>query len=608
MKKLIMFMLVLLVFSGLAAAQLKYWTSEVYLQGIPREYDDGALLTKVATVFTPVDDCTLEGVYFPFYGPGAAGQGNVFIAIYPVDTEGLPNMGGLPMASATVRYEDLVNWATAPIGEDYNYVDFSATGLSFGPTGTHGSAFAMVMSCPNGLLPNIKTATMHDETVTGNSYNYLTVVEPVGWDLWYDYCFTAEVTYAGDLIDVAASSITFSGDFFLAPGEVINYEAEVMNNSMDNTGGPIPVTDVDVTIALRDLTDDTILWSDLQTVNLAAEETMHINTFADCTLPAVGGRYYLQLQVWHDSDITLTNNNLYLQQDVPDLTLEDELAYDNGSGSMAHAFYDAGTGWANAFWYNAQPLKITEVSFEMRDDTWPVGALGNLSYAIYPDDGTGYPDMANPLEPITQTACTLGEWNTFDVSAYNINIPAGETFYVSYFQVGDYEAGAPGLMGDQSQPISSWATSYVYYYDDDLLEWVWETPNATDEDMCIRCTVELGEAGIEAPIISIMLDGIYPTVTWEEVPGALSYTVYGSNDPEAAVPWTLIETNIQDLGYAYEGPDPFKFFYVIASTEIASREMLISPQKISTKPEITHMKKSEPRSLRKLRFASDKVD
>lgn len=38
MKKLIMFMLVLLVFSGLAAAQLKYWTSEVYLQGIPREF------------------------------------------------------------------------------------------------------------------------------------------------------------------------------------------------------------------------------------------------------------------------------------------------------------------------------------------------------------------------------------------------------------------------------------------------------------------------------------------------------------------------------------------------------------------------------------------
>ncbi|MDD3103006.1 MAG: hypothetical protein PHY24_02205 [Candidatus Cloacimonetes bacterium] len=89
------------------------------------------------------------------------------------------------------------------------------------------------------------------------------------------------------MIDVAASAITFSGDFFLAPSEVVNYEAEIVNNSMDNTGGPIPVTDVDVTIALRDLTDDTILWSDLQTVNLAAEETMHINTFADCTLPAV---------------------------------------------------------------------------------------------------------------------------------------------------------------------------------------------------------------------------------------------------------------------------------------------------------------------------------
>lgn len=606
MKKLIIFMLVLLVFSGLAAAQLKYWTSEAYLQGIPRQFTSGAVLTRVATVFTPVADCDLEGVYFPFYGPGAAGQANVFIAIYPVNAEGLPNIGGLPMASATVLYADLVNWATAPPGEDFNYVDFSATGLNFGPTGTNGTAFAMVMSCPNGLLPSIKTATMHDATISGSSYNYLTVVEPIGWDLWYDYCFTAEISYSGDMIDVAASNLWFSGDFFLAPGEVTNYQAEVVNSSVDNAGAPIPVTGVQVTLAIRDMTDNTIMWSDVHTVDLAAEEVLYIDTFADCTLPMTPGRYKLQLQAWHDDDADHGNDNLYLQQDIPDLATEDELAYDNGNSSTAHAFYDAGTGWANAFWYSAEPLKLTEVSFEMRDNTWPAGALGNLSYAVYADDGTGKPDMINPLVPITNAACNLGAWNTYDVSAYNINIPAGETFYISYFQVGDYGTGAPGLLGDKSEPISSWATSYVYYYDDDLLEWVWETPNANDEDMCIRCTVELG-IFVEAPITSIMWDG-YPTITWEEVLGAVSYNVYGSNDPEAAMPWTLIETVHGDLGYMYEGPETFKFFYVTASSEIEGRKMVMAPRKVSSKPEIALMDKSEPRSLLKKLIVSDKVD
>lgn len=601
-------MLVLLVFTGLAAAQLKYWTSEVYLQGIPRAMTNGAILTKVATVFTPVADCALEGVSFPFYRAGAAGQANVFIAIYPVTAAGLPNQGGLPLASATVLYADLVDWQTANPGEDYNYVDLSAAGLHFGPTAAHGTAFAMVMSSPNALLPNVKTATMHDSTVGGSSWNYMTVVDPIGWTQWYDYCFTAEVTYAGDIIDVAASSIQFTGDFFFAPGEIINYEAEIVNNSVDNAGTPIPVTGVQVALALRNLTDNAMLWSDVQTVNLGADEVLDINSFADCTLPLTPGRYKLQLQAWHDNDANHGNDNIYLQQDVPDLVLGDELAYDNGNASQAHAFYDAGTGWANSFRYHAEPLKITEVSFEMRDNTWPLNAVGNLSYAIYPDNGSGEPDMTAPLVPVTNTTCTLGAWNTFDVSAYNINIPANETFYIAYFQVGDYETGAPGLMGDKSDPISSWATSWAYFYDDDLLEWVWGTPNANDEDMCIRCSVELGSMGVEAPIISILMDGIYPTITWEEVTGALSYNIYGSNDPEADQPWTSIQAGVQDLGYAYEGTEAFQFFYVTASTDIAGRQMVLNSQKISTKPATATLDKSVPRSLRKQMIVSDRID
>ncbi|MFZ2801057.1 MAG: hypothetical protein WAZ30_12575, partial [Syntrophorhabdus sp.] len=123
MKKLIVLMLALLFLSGLAAVQLKYWTAEAYMQSIPRQMDDGSLLTRAATVFTPAANANLDGVYFPFYGPGAAGQGNVLIEIWPVDANGLPDQSGMfPLASATILYADLINWATAPAGQDYNYV------------------------------------------------------------------------------------------------------------------------------------------------------------------------------------------------------------------------------------------------------------------------------------------------------------------------------------------------------------------------------------------------------------------------------------------------------------------------------------------------------
>ncbi len=485
-------------------------------------------------------------------------------------------------------------------------MDLSASNLAFGPTGTNGTKFAMVMTCPNGLLPNIKTATMHDSTVSGSSYNYYTVVEPVGWDSWYDYCFTAEVTYLGDQIDVEPTSLWFTGDFFLAPGEAVTYEADVINNSVNSSGTPIAVTGVDVALVLWDYayTQPPLYLESFENQSFAASEERHF-IFPELTLPLTG-RNILQLQAWHDSDVNLGNNNLFLQQDVLDLTAPAVLAYDEDQSSMAHAYYEDGAGWANSFWYYASPLKITSISFEMRDNTWPTGALGNLEYAIFPDDGTGYPDMANPLVPITATTCTLGAWNTYDVSSYNINIPAGETFYVAYFQVGAYQAGAPGLLGDMTDPISSWLTSYSYYMDD-TSTWIWETPNAYDEDMCIRATVELGVAGTEAPIISIALDSGYPTVSWAAVAGALSYNVYGSNNPVAVQPWTPLATGIADLGYQYTGTEAYEFFYVTASTLADGTKLTLDPKKMSSKPEIAPLPKSVVRELKVVPYATDRV-
>ncbi len=592
MKKLIIIMLTLLVLSGLAAVELKYWASVGYYSPIPGEFTDGSQFTRTATIFTPPVLCKLESVSFPFYLPGALGQATVKVEIWPVDANGLPNQVGFPLAGKTFAYAELVNWATANPPDDFNVFTIpTATNLQFGPGGANGAAFAMVLSSPNGVLGSIRTATLTDNVARGNSHLYYTTA-PVGWDIAAenDNCFTANVTYLGDQVDVEATTIYFTGDFFLAPGEAIPYEVDVTNLSQSAAGLPIAVTGVDVYLALRD--ENFALVPDwpvpgaggaaliAENVSMTPEEVQHY-ALAAIALPSTGGRYTLQLQAWHDDDVTMGNNNMFLQQDI--LVPPSEMAYDETAGSTAHAFYDAGDGWANEFWFYDAPLKITGVKFEMRDNTWPANATGNLSYAIYPADAAGMPDTANPLLDITPATCTLGAWNPYDVSALDIIIPAGEHFFIAYHQVGDYGTGAPGLMGDKTEPISSWLTSYAYYYDADLEEYVWETPNAYDEDMCIRCTVDLGVMGIEAPIISIMWDG-YPTLEWAEVTGAVSYNVYGSNDPEAANPWTPIESGIQDLGYVYEGTEPYKFFYVTASTELDGSKMSLSPQTKASKP------------------------
>ncbi|MCB5229872.1 MAG: hypothetical protein GX122_06365 [Candidatus Cloacimonetes bacterium] len=564
MKKFIIIILSLLVLSGLAAAELKYWTSTAYLQRIPRLYDDGDILSRAATVFTPAANCQLQGVYFPFYGAGAAGQANVRVEIWPVNPDGTPNQSGMfPLAGETILYANLIDWQTAPVGSDYNYVDFSAANLYFGPSGANGTKFAMVVSSPNGVAGSVHTATLHDDAYRANSFNYFST-DPAGWEAWYDYCFSAEVEYMGEQIDVVAQSITFSGDFFLEPEEEVLYSVTVKNNSI-NGGVPMAVDDVSAYLVLRDQEEFEIVdfIAGIEDFNMAAGEEITFDLTEPYIMPADAGRYVLQFQAWHDDDVNMINNNLFLQQDLVELPFE--FAYDEDNSTMAHAFYNDGFGFANTFWYEGAGMKITDIKIEMRDNTWPTGAQGNLRYAIFPDDGTGIPDMDNPLVPITQTTCQLGDWNTFDVSSYDAVVAAGEKFHVAYFQVGAYQAGAPGIMGDKTEPISSWITSLAY----DPAEG-WDGPAYYDEDLCIRVVAEevVEIVEIDAPEnVIIYLDG-YPVVSWDEVEGAQSYNVYGSDDPHAPMSeWTLLEAGIQDLGYFYEGEEVFKFFIVTASTE-----------------------------------------
>ncbi len=565
MKKLILLMLIILPLSFLSADLIQYWNTIPYYSYLPDTFENGGLtytFTTDAVIFDVAGDCDLNGIWVTVYNTAQFGDLAIRGEIWPVDANGVPQIGLVPLASVVVPYDDIVPWETAP--DDYgHYMDFSAANLSF----TAGDSFAFLLTAPNAQIGNTWTCPMLDGTAASHSMRLYSIYGGETVNDWYyyngEFCFTADVTYTGDIVDMAADSVWFTGDFLIQPLETITYEADVANLSM---AGACPVS-ADIYLDLYNWDETTRGWVYSETIDslmaesFAFEDTLHF-VFDPYTYPAGAEEYMVRLVVVAAGDAVGTNNSLALEQQT--VVLPDEFDYDDGDSDTAHAFYDEGWGWANAFWYQ-EPVQITEISFEMRDNTWPSGALGNLGYGIYPDDGTGYPDTDNAFVEVASTTCTLGAWNTYDVSAMNIQIPAYETFYVAYFQVGNYQAGAPGLMGDSSVPITAWATSYFYGYDDDLLEWGWGFPNAVDEEMCIRAGVAPG--GVEAPIISILEQGGYPTITWAAVTGALSYNVYGSNDPTSATPWTPIQSGVQTLSYQYTGAETYKFFYVTASTE-----------------------------------------
>ncbi len=65
------------------------------------------------------------------------------------------------------------------------------------------------------------------------------------------------------------------------------------------------------------------------------------------------------------------------------------------------------------------------------------------------------------------------------------------------------------------------------------------------------------------PDLTIALVSGVPTLSWNSIVGATAYKVYGSDDPYADDPWTLVGTTASTT-YAYTGTEPYHFFKVTA--------------------------------------------
>lgn len=565
MKKLIVLLMALMALTLLGATELKHWSGSVST-GFSFPYND--LLTRAAVIFEPTGPCTFNSVTMYFYQNWSMGQPNVLAELRPVDASGNIDETGFAPPSVLIQNSD-ITWFSGT-----TLFDFSALPEA-GRTFAGGEKFAIVLSVPNGVSNSVEMGVMgaDDPEIIGNSYTYIV---GDGWDHNTNvyngemaWAWTADVTYTGNFLDLEATSLYFTGDMFLQPGDAILYEADVTNKST------IPVTG-DVKIEVLDQATGTALWTQTWANQYfpVSADSVHFTCTAPPVVayPTTAGDYQVKLTVTLVNDMDNTNNMLELEQITfsppGNMDYSDDLDTDEPDNS--YAWYNGGSEIGVDFWYYAAPLTLQSVGFRINDSSWPSGAATNpnLKYAIY-NWVNGLPNQLYVTpDPVP---CTLGQWNYYDVSALGLNFAAGESFMVAYKQVGDYP-NCPSLCTDESAPLSGWINSY-YWNPTDQTWYLGE-----DSDLMIRAGVIETVTGVEAPIISIAMDSGYPTITWQEVTGAQSYNVYGSNDPTAPQPWTAIETGVGDLGYAYMGTAPYQFFYVTASTEADGTKMALPTQ------------------------------
>ena len=559
MKKFIILIFALLAMSLLSATMISYYGGITSYIPVPYDSGQGWYLDRIAVVFEPSDACVLNFVNIMFYAAETTG-GNAMAELRPF-VNGMIDETGFPATAVTVANADLVYYAGGNEVTTFDFSSYPESARSFAA----GEKFAIVLSCPNGVMNTVDIAPLGSTDSAGHSWVWYSDETP-NWVLRtnVEWAIAADVTYTGTFLDLEATSLYFTGDMFLQPGDAILYEADVTSNSN------IPVTG-DVKIEVLDQATGTALWTQTW-----ANQSFPVSTepvHFTCTAPPVvaypttAGDYQVKLTVTLVNDMDNTNNMLELEQITfsppGNMDYSDDLDTDEPDNS--YAWYNGGSEIGVDFWYYAAPLTLQSVGFRINDSSWPSGAATNpnLKYAIYNwEDGLPNQLYVTP-DPVP---CTLGQWNYYDVSALGLNFAAGESFMVAYKQVGDYP-NCPSLCTDESAPLSGWISSY-YWNPTDQTWYLGE-----DSDLMIRAGVIETVTGVEAPIISIALDSGYPTITWDEVTGAQSYNVYGSNDPYAAQPWTAIVTGINDLGYAYQGTEPYQFFYVTASTEADGSKM-----------------------------------
>ena len=249
-------------------------------------------------------------------------------------------------------------------------------------------------------------------------------------------------------------------------------------------------------------------------------------------------------------------------------------------------WYDTGgTGYSGFPTYNWGPAVWFENPFYGTDTAVKLlgsdGALHNATAGngptiatmhVYGEDFEGNLTNLMPTLPVEFIHRT---YRTVDLSALDIQITT-PWFWISYEDLGTSRYFLFDATYDYTTPTYLFIGGDLY------------TSTSTGE-WAIGAYVQTGGPALYFPpelTIALNLSG-NPEVSWAALSGAASYDVYGSSDPYAADPWTLLADNQLGTVYEYVGTAPMQFFKVVASTNIGGGRTTrnLNPRTLTNAPE-----------------------
>ncbi|WP_424511344.1 S8 family serine peptidase [Scopulibacillus darangshiensis] len=278
---------------------------------------------------------------------------------------------------------------------------------------------------------------------------------------------------------------------------------------------------------------DIMLMEDAAVAPVSTDENGHFSIEAyegDYTMHVSARKFYSQ-----DVSVTVEGDQS-VEKDVnlkPFIGYPGEIGYDDGTAENAHAFYDAGNGWAvkMSLPEGKDHALVTGGLFRFWNTEWPVPGGTEFQVAIYDASGPDGAPGKKLAGPIDATALRNDQWTNVDLSGEGVVVDGD--FYMVYIQT-QANPNAPGLATDENgeNHERSWQ----------LVGGAWSKSPKEEGNYMIRAQVSYEAA---APVITSPKDGTFTkndkvTVEGEAAPG-MKVTILNNGEKAAT-------TNATDEG------------------------------------------------------------
>ncbi|PKR84589.1 S8 family peptidase [Heyndrickxia camelliae] len=236
-------------------------------------------------------------------------------------------------------------------------------------------------------------------------------------------------------------------------------------------------------------------------------------------ITAYEGNYTLKVLApyYHSQEIAVTvNGNETTEKNInlePIISYPGgEIGYDDGTAENAHAFYDAGNGWAvkMSLPEGKKSAIVTAGVFRFWTTDWPTPGGTDFQVEVWDASGNNGAPGKKIAGPVNAKALRNGDWTVVDLSSQGISVNGD--FYMVYIQTNP-NPNTPGLATDESGTNAkrSWQ----------LVGGAWSQSPADEGNYMIRARVSYE---VDVPAITSPKDGFFTNEGTVTVEGTASPT------------------------------------------------------------------------------------